>query len=806
MKLNQRVASWIKSHQAALAAGCIGLAISLAAAFTVARWEAWGTHIEFTGVSRNYAVMLQNGIDEYLSRLKALRTLFESANDEITRSEFEVFSARLFEDHPGILRVSWVPKVLRKERAEFERSAIEDGLVGFHIHAFAPADSSSSGPETYFPVFYSTEPKTSALYGIDLASESLRRRTLERARDNDAMAVVPRTQLLVDPTSFANIVFVPVYVKGTSRDDVAARRRNLSGFITGTFEVSHLLESILAAAAPLSGVALDVYGPVVQPEIGAQVKPLARLLPAAHEDAPIGWPQSEPHWSGNLSIGDTTWTIISTPLADGRLIARHDRAGIVLVAGLLVTAIMVAYLCTATYHSHRLELANRRVSELAQTDALTGLANRRAFFDRLDGCLAEAQQSSKPFAVLYFDLDHFKDVNDTLGHGCGDELLRRVADRLRAIVRPAELVARLGGDEFAILCDVPDPVEPAALADRILLTLGRPYLIHGASVHVTTSIGIACHAAELTTPDAIMTRADLALYRAKEDGRDCWRFHSVELGEQLRERLAIAEELRAALAGREFELEYQPQIELSTGHIVGLEALLRWRHPTRGLISPAVFIPVAERTGSIVELGRWAFDEACRQYRVWQDAGIAPNILAVNFSALQFKAASDLVGRITESLERWGVAATRMEVELTESVLMDAHEGHADCLERLRNTGIRIAIDDFGTGYSSLSYLTAYPVNRLKIAQQLVFGVTEEPRNATVVRTAIRLARELGLEFVAEGVETQAQADFLAAAGCEQGQGYHFSRPVSVEIATELLQQGRIHVGQMGSPRISTAA
>jgi diguanylate cyclase (GGDEF)-like protein len=797
--------TWLKSNRAALAAAAVGLTISLLAASAVARWESWVTGIEFAAVSRNHAVMLQNGVNEYLSRLKALRTLFESANDAITRSEFEVFSARLFEEHPGISRVGWVPRVSHKERAEFESAAIADGLPGYHIHG--SADPAVAAPETYYPIFYSTEPKTSPVYGVDLAADPSRWVTFERARDDEAVTVLPSVPLLVDTAKFGTIVAVPVYVKGTSRDDVADRRRNIAGFIVGTFQISHLLGSILEATAPLSDLVLDVYDPDVDPDALPGRRPRARLLPASHQGAQIDRLEAGPRWSGALSIGDTSWRIVSTPLADGRLTAHHDRTGIVLAASLLVTAIMVAYLCAATRHSRRLELANRRVYELAQTDALTGLANRRAFFDRLDHCLAEAQRSGKRFAVLYFDLDHFKDVNDTLGHAFGDELLRQVADRLRAIVSPTDLVARFGGDEFAVLeSNVLGPAQAEALAKNVALVLGRPYAINGAAVHVTASIGIACHASGLTTPDAVMMQADLALYRAKEDGRNCWRFHSVELGEQLRERVAISEELRGALEGGELRLEYQPQVELSTGRIIGLEALLRWHHPTRGAVSPALFIPIAERSGCILQLGQWAFDEACRQYRVWQDQGIAPKVLAVNFSALQFKAAADLIGNITRSLERWAVAPGQMEVELTESVLMDAREGHADCIERLRESGVRIALDDFGTGYSSLSYLTAYPVDRLKIAQQLVFGVTEEPRNATVVRTAIRLARELDIEFVAEGVETQAQVDFLIAAGCEQAQGFHFSRPVSADLATELLRQGRIETSKTPGRRIPTAA
>jgi EAL domain-containing protein (putative c-di-GMP-specific phosphodiesterase class I) len=290
----------------------------------------------------------------------------------------------------------------------------------------------------------------------------------------------------------------------------------------------------------------------------------------------------------------------------------------------------------------------------------------------------------------------------------------------------------------------------------------------------------------------MMIQADLALYRAKEDGRNCFRFHNVDLDRLVQERVVIADELRGAIDRDEFELHYQPQVELRSGRIVGLEALLRWNHPKRGQIPPSLFIPIAERTGQIQSLGQWAFDAACRQLRSWQDDLLAPDRLGVNVSALQLKGSTDLDREVAASLDKWGIAPGMIEIELTESVLMDITQQHNERLERLRQLGVKIAIDDFGTGYSSLSYLVNYPINRVKIAQELVFGVDTDSRSATVVRAAIRLAHELSIEIIAEGVETEGQEKFLLSAGCEYGQGYYFSRPVDAERATELLRSGTI--------------
>lgn len=445
--------------------------------------------------------------------------------------------------------------------------------------------------------------------------------------------------------------------------------------------------------------------------------------------------------------------------------------------------------------------------ERAQTDTLTGLGNRQGFLDRVRSAFAEAGRGNSPFVVLFLDLDQFKDVNDTLGHPVGDQLLIQVADRLKGCIRQTDFATRFGGDEFAVLqTNATDSAAAGELASKIGASLAAPYQIEGNAINVTASIGIARYEPDLSGPDAIMIQADQALYRAKENGGNCYCFHSNDLDQQVRERVAMTDELRGAIDRGELELYYQPQVEIASGRVLGLEALLRWNHPTRGLVSPALFIPIAERSGSILPIGSWVFEEACRQYSSWQRQGIAPQLLAVNFSAIQFKGAAELERDIDQSLRRWSVEPGHIEVELTETVLMHVSEQYGDILERLRRTGLQIALDDFGTGYSSLSYLTAYPVNRLKIAQQLVLGVASDRRNATVVRAAIRLAHELGIDLIAEGVESAEQARFLLSEGCEVAQGYHFSRPLDAAAATEVLRKGHINPASTTSPVRMSAA
>jgi diguanylate cyclase (GGDEF)-like protein/PAS domain S-box-containing protein len=433
--------------------------------------------------------------------------------------------------------------------------------------------------------------------------------------------------------------------------------------------------------------------------------------------------------------------------------------------------------------------AERTITELARTDSLTGLANRVVFLDRLRLAFARANRRAAPFAVLYLDLDHFKDVNDTLGHPAGDALLREVANRLKDCVRGTDLVARFGGDEFAVLQeDVADAAAAEVLADKICKAIAAPLTIDGNQIHTSASIGIVPYDRDIGDPEAMMSKADLALYRAKSDGRDRFRFHIRELDDRVQERVAIGEGLRNAIDRSELALYYQPQVELMSGQVVALEALLRWNHPSRGLLLPESFIAIAESNGSILQIGQWVLEQVCCQIAQWQKEGIAPPQVAANISAGQFKLATDVDQVVATALRKYGVAAERLELELTESVLMEATQRHNDEFERLRRLGIRLAIDDFGTGYSSFEYLRSFRVARLKIDRRFVGGITVNNDDAKIVRAIIGLGRAFGLDIVAEGVETAEQRAFLVAAGCRFAQGYYFGRPLPADAATRLLR------------------
>jgi predicted signal transduction protein with EAL and GGDEF domain len=377
----------------------------------------------------------------------------------------------------------------------------------------------------------------------------------------------------------------------------------------------------------------------------------------------------------------------------------------------------------------------------------------------------------------------------------GDLLLREVAQRLQACTRETDLVARLGGDEFAVLqSEMTDAASAGVLAGKVQCELARPYSLDGHEVRVSASIGVCPYVAGASTnPAAMVVQADLALYRSKEEGRNTYRFHSEELDREVLDRVTLSEELRKAIDRDELELYYQPQVELASGKVVGMEALVRWNHPRRGLLSAGAFITVAERAGSIVALGRWVLNRACQQMRQWRDQGVDAPALAINLSLGQLKNGGELIRDVSEAIATWGLEPSDLEFDVTEATLAQVTWTRNDVLPRLRELGVRIAIDDFGTEYSSFEYLRTYRVNHLKIAQSMLKSAVDDPASAATVRAIIGLAREARIGIIGEGVETQAQRDFLQSAGATTlAQGYYFSEPVSAADAGKVLRSGTI--------------
>ena len=432
------------------------------------------------------------------------------------------------------------------------------------------------------------------------------------------------------------------------------------------------------------------------------------------------------------------------------------------------------------------KLYQARIEQQANYDTLTGLANRSLLHDRLHQSILTAATYGTQLAVVFVDLDRFKFINDSLGHHVGDELLKTMARRFSSCVRECDTVARHGGDEFVLLINGrsgPDPVRN--IVERMLALVAQPWVIEQGEFHVTCSIGVALFPEDGNDPQELLKHADSAMYRAKESGRNTFQFFTRELNALMTERLELESKLRRALERRQFQLFYQPRIDLASGRIVGAEALLRWNIPRIGTILPERFIPLAEETGLIAPIGRWVLQTAAAQNKAWQDAGLPPIVVSVNVSARQFRA-DNLERTVAEALRSSGLEARYLEIELTESVVMHDAPQLGTMLDELKQIGVHVAIDDFGTGYSSLTYLKRFPVDRLKVDRSFVENLATDTDDATIVRTIINLGHNFGLKVVAEGVEDLDQIDFLRRHHCDEVQGYYFSRPVSAEQFAEL--------------------
>jgi diguanylate cyclase (GGDEF)-like protein/PAS domain S-box-containing protein len=440
---------------------------------------------------------------------------------------------------------------------------------------------------------------------------------------------------------------------------------------------------------------------------------------------------------------------------------------------------------------HDVSLARARsleMSHLAQHDSLTDLPNRMLFNDRLTQAISLAVRQGKQLAVMFVDLDHFKKINDSLGHGVGDKLLQSVAGRLVTCVRRTDTVSRLGGDEFVVLLSQVEHGEDAAFSARkILRALAAPHIVDGKSLDVNVSIGVSTYPKDGPDAESLMNKADTAMYEAKQTGRNNFQFFRRDMHARLADRQLLEADLRYALGRNEFLLHYQPKFDLQTKQITGVEALIRWANPQRGIVSPGQFVPIAEECGLILPIGRWVLLEACRQARLWNDAGLGVVPVAVNVSASEL-ADKDFVSGVRAVLIATGVEPANLELELTESVLMQDAESTVRTLGALKAMGVRLAIDDFGTGYSSFTYLRRFPVDALKRHQSFVQEITADPGDATIVSAMINIGKSLKQRVIAEGVETRAQLNFLQRHGCNEGQGYYFSRPVVPEQAEKLIE------------------
>jgi len=531
----------------------------------------------------------------------------------------------------------------------------------------------------------------------------------------------------------------------------------------------------------LNPVAEKMTGWTAADADGRPMTEVARILDAATGEAipnPMALALAE---NRTMSLPSNSHLVqrngVATPIEDS-VSPIHDRKG-------HATGAVIVFRDVSAARAMALQMAHS-----AQHDFLTGLPNRMLLNDRINQAIVLAPRHSKKVAVLFLDLDGFKHINDSLGHPTGDKLLQSIAKRLCECVRGSDTVSRQGGDEFVVLLSEIEKTEDAAItAARMLKAVAEAHFIDGHDLHVTTSIGVSVYPDDGLNAETLIKNADTAMYQAKENGHQTYRFFKPAMNVRAVGRQSIEESLRRALEHEEFTLHYQPKVDLRSGEITGAEALIRWLHPTRGLVSPAEFIPVAEESGLILPIGRWALGAACQQAQAWLQADLPLRAMAVNISAMEFRDDRFLEG-VFAILKHTRLDPRFLQLELTESVLIKHAESTQTILRTLRARGVRLALDDFGTGYSSLSYLRKFPIDVLKIDQSFVHQITTSPEEAAIVVAIVAMGRSLKLRLVAEGVETREELDFLKAHQCDEAQGFYFSRPLPPLQFAKLLEAG----------------
>ncbi len=742
----------------------LGSALAIAAAWYVLSNAEARLQSDFLTDAQRARHQIETRLNSHFDVVQATAALVTS-NNEINGAEFRAFVSALHlrRQYPGLRAIGFAPRVPRRQLKSFLRLAALDGTP---LTVWAR----SSSPDCY-PVMF-LEPRDAgnrADIGFDLSADGLASAALERARDS-GQSVLTRSVAFAtpagEPPGTTLLFAAPIFQHGASVKTVAERRRALMGFALSPIDMDDMMRTVSAAD---ESVAFEVYDST-RSETGA-----VRYSSAAWTGR-FGYESAE-----TVQVAGQPWQIIV------RLAPREDLAlssgQATLGAGLL----LVILLFTVTRAQVRgWESAARHEADLHQLalhDPLTGLPNRALLDDRLGKAIAAAQRSGRRLAVIFLDVDLFKQINDAWGHATGDELLRSVAARLLGSVRQSDTVSRHGGDEFVLLLtDIDQPQHAADRAYELMSAITRPHEGGGHAIEVTVSVGVSIYPDDGRDAAMLLQAADAAMYQAKERGRNTCQFFTAEMNARAVARHTVEAGLRRALARHELVLHYQPKIALETGAISGVEALVRWRDPGRGLIGPAEFVSIAEESGLIVPLGRWALREACRQARAWCESGF-PMAVAVNVSAIELRS-KDFLEHATQVLRETGLDPRYLELELTESILMRQVPSAVEMLQALRALGVTIAIDDFGTGYSSVTYLRQFPVDVLKVDQSFIHEVTTPAGDSPIVSAMISMGRSLGHRVVAEGVETLEQCAFLRAQHCSDGQGFFFSRPLPADQLT----------------------
>jgi diguanylate cyclase (GGDEF)-like protein len=727
---------------------------------------------------RQTANRIEQRMATYEQLLRGAQGLFD-ASDLVEREDFQAYVdvALSGTDFSGLQGFAYAPLVRGEHIDTFVAVQRKLGQADYALRPEGARDWHA--PITYIEPVSAV---TRAALGFDALTEPVRAEAMLKARDSGAMAMTRKTWLASqsgsDPQA-AFVLFLPLYAKGQPVNNVVARRLQLAGWVFAGFRMADLMSSLYGEGTP--GLDLRVHD-------GVELNDATLMYASPGAQAPTAGGPALRRAHEYIAVANHTWTLVVSMRPEfvqryggnsGQIIAVAG-SSLSLLLGLLSWLLMTARARAfgrAEAMTSELRDSEERMRYMAQHDALTGLPNRRTFRDRLEQDVKKSRRDGLPVAVLFIDLDQFKEVNDTLGHDKGDVLLVEAAQRIRRCVREADTVARLGGDEFTvILAELNDLARVEAIAQHINAALAAPFSLSGEQAYVSASIGITLYPHDAVEIDDLLKQADQAMYVAKDAGRNCFSFFTPALQTAAVARMRLTNDLRNALANNEFSLCFQPVIDLADGRIRKAEALIRWQHPQRGLVSPAEFIPLAESSGLILDIGEWVFQEAARWVQRWRAEHDPQFQVSVNQSPVEFQRRRS--AQWLAHLQALGLPGNALVVEITEGLLLDASAGVTEQLLEFRDAGVEVALDDFGTGYSSLSYIQKFDIDYLKIDQSFVRHLKGGSRDLALCKAIIVMAHELGIKVIAEGVETEAQRSLLLAAGCDHGQGYLFARPL----------------------------
>src|SRR3989339_379856 len=868
-----------------------GLMLTAIAFAVVRNWERQERRTDFSIAVENRYAALEREVKSGIEVLSSIRAFYLHAK-VVTRSEFHNFTESLLLQHHGIQALEWIPRVPYSQREEYEKAAQRDGFKDFQITEQSARDKivKAGKRSEYFPVYF-VEPyngNESAL-GYDLASDPLRRETLDRSRDTGGIAATAKIKLIQEEKGQSGLLVIyPVYQRNMPVDSTQNRKDNIRGFAAGVFLIGDVVENALTYLKP-GGI--DIYlhdNSAMGKERFLYFHPsrTRKTTDLLRNEGPV--PDGGLKITRTLKIADREWQILFVATPDYVASGHTWQPWGVLLAGLLLTGLLAGFLIVEARRAEELtasnelllqELAGQSIADITceedrekgrefsgqlfagsisvlrlekryvrkdggivwtnltvsaihgkegnviyglsliedltdskkaeekihllhYYDSLTGLPNRIFHKELMKRAIEHAQRHKEIFAIIYIGLDNFQRINDTLGYNIGDVLLKAVADRLAHSLRKSDAVARsnegetenivsrVGGDEFIILAHDLNHAQDAAIASRRLLEeISIPYDLSGREVFMTASIGISLYPDDGTDVDDLLKNAEKAMRCTKSEGKNNYQFYSGLMNSFVLELLTLESDLHKALERNELVLYYQPKVDAATRRVKGMEALIRWKHPDKGLIPPTQFIPLAETSGLILPIGEFVIRTVCRQIRTWQEAGYQHVNIALNVSGRQFDQGS-LIEIVKEALQDAMIPPQCLELEITESIIMRNPEKAIRTLTELKAMGIQIAIDDFGTGYSSLSYLKRLPLDFLKIDQSFVKDLVLDPKDQAIVRATIAMAHSLNLKTIAEGVETEEQLSFLQEHGCDEIQGYLFSRPLPAEEIPEILSKG----------------